>query len=85
MLAGIGFDFGAVQAHCAQLKQPQRFGKHQYLDKQAFNFFAKALAKAVDGVVIRVFVGADVFEGHRIMSGFLQLATGKHAGRVAVE
>lgn len=52
MFAGIGFDFGAVQAHCAQLKQPHGFCKHQYLDKQAFNLFAKAFAKAVDGVVI---------------------------------
>jgi len=85
VLAGIGFDLGAVQTDGAELDQAQGLGDQQDLDEQGFELLEKALPEVGDGAVIRMGVGADEAKRDRVVAGLRKLATGEHPSGVAVE
>ena len=85
MLGGVGLDLGAVESHVAQADEFHRLRDQQHLHHQAFNLRQKALTEGVEGVVIRVFVGRDIAERHRVVGGALQFAAPEHARGVAVD
>ena len=71
-----------------QYKEPlaaHLLGDQQNLHEQRRQLWQKSLAKGGYRVVIRMVVGGDVPEGHRVVGRLLQLAAGKNAGRVAVK
>ena len=85
VLGGVGLDLGAVEADLAQFQAAHLLGDQQNLHEQRRQLWQKSLAKGGYRVVIRMVVGGDVPEGHRVVGRLLQLAAGKNAGRVAVK
>lgn len=59
MLAGIGLDFGTVQADRPELEQPHRLRPAQDRHEQARQFGQKPLAEIRDGAVFRMDIGTD--------------------------
>ena len=85
VLARVALNLAPVQAHRPQPHDPQRRRQHQDLREQPFQFIQKPLAEVRYRVMVRMPVGADVAERHRIVGRLLQLAAGEHSRRVAVE
>src|SRR4051812_19883140 len=83
--AGIGVDLGAVERDRAQLQHPDLAGELQHLNEQRLDLSEEASPERRNGVVIRVLVGGNEAERHRIITRSLQLAAGEHAGGVAVD
>jgi hypothetical protein len=76
-------DLGAIQRHRAELQHPHLAGEHPH--EQRLNLFEEAAPELGDGVMVGMLVGSDESERHRIIGRPLQLATGEHARRVAVD
>src|SRR3954469_18750623 len=83
--AGVGVDLGAIERDRAQLQHAHLTGELQYLDEQGLDLLKEAPPEGCDGIVVRVLVGRDEAERHRIITRPLQLAAGEHAGGVAVD
>jgi hypothetical protein len=85
VLAGIGFDLGAVEADAAELDQPHGLRDEQDLGEQRRQLVEETLAEVGDGAVVGVGVGADVAKRDRVVGRLRELAAGEHARGIAVE
>jgi hypothetical protein len=66
-------------------QQLQLAGQLQQLHEQRLQLRKEAPAEGGNGVVVRVGVGGEIPEGHRVVGGPFDLPAGKHAGGIAVE
>ena len=84
MPAGVGVNFGAVEADRPEAGELVLVGDLQHLDKGRFELLAETAAKGGQGVVIGVLVAGEVAEGERVVGGAFDLAVGKGAGSIAI-
>ena len=82
---GVGVNFGVIQARGADLEQLHLAGHVRDLHKQSCEFIDEVPANGREGVVIRVAPRCNETKGHGVVGGVLQLASGEHAGCVAVD
>ena len=85
VLGGVGFDLGPVQRNLPELHQLHRLRQAQHLDEQVFQFHQKSLPEVRQGVVVGMGLDRQKAERHRIVGGPLDLATGEHAGGIAID
>ena len=83
--AGVGMHLGPIQRHRAQLQHPGLARQQQNLDEQGLDPPQKAPPEGRDRVMVRMVVGGDEPEGHRIVGRPLQLAARTHPRRIAID
>ena len=84
VLAAVGRDLGAFQRNVARLQALHLARPHQHLDEQRLDRRQEAAPEGGDAVMVRLGVGGNETERHRVVAGALDLATGVHAVGVAV-
>jgi hypothetical protein len=83
--AGVGVDLGAIQRHRAHPQQTHLARQFQHLDEQPLDLLQEPAPERREGGVVRLLVGRDEAERHRIIGRPLQLAARKHPCGVAID
>ena len=85
VLAGIGFDLGAIQRHLAQAHQPCLLAQPEHLNKQAGQGGQVLATKVADAAVVRLLVAGQHTEGGVLPAGLLDLAGAGQTDAVGVQ
>jgi hypothetical protein len=85
VLAGVGFDLGAIHADLADLEHAYFARQYQHLHKQLFQLRAKATSECGQRIVIRVRVGGNVAKCDRVIRCAFNLAARRYARCIAID
>ena len=73
VLAGIGFDLGAIQGHMPQTHHPCLLAQPQNLNEQALEGIEIAAPEIADPAVIRLLITGEDPKGQILVAGALNL------------
>jgi len=73
VLAGIGFDLGAIQCHVAQARQPGHLAQPQDLNEQTLEGIKVAAPEFADPAVVRMLNPGEHPEGQVLVASPLDL------------